>query len=254
MSEIRITADYHSHTTYSHGKGSIADNALVASRKGLEILAITDHAVRHPIIGVNPKKYGRMREDMDRVQENYPDLKLMLGLEANILGVDGDIDVKECDAQKLDILIAGYHLTSLSYKFSDFFKITAGAVSRYAFKSTKAQIARNTKMYLNAIKRHRIDILTHPGFRVDIDFKEVGKACADYGTYVELSSRHRTPNEKSIEEMLNTDCIFVLDSDAHKPENVGECEFAKQLVEKFSIPSERIANIDGKTLTLRSKS
>ena len=251
---LNITADYHSHTTYSHGKGSIADNAKVAAARGLEYLAITDHAVRHPFIGVSPKKYDKMREDMQAVQEGYSNLKLLLGIEANILGQEGDIDVKEEDAKRLDIVIAGYHLTSFPYKLSDYFTITWNALTRYAFKPTKKQIERNTKMYLNAIKRNKIDILTHPGFRLDIDYKEVGKVCGDYGTYVELSSRHRTPNKDSIEDLLATDCLFVLNSDAHKSEDVGNCQFARDLVEEFDIPKDRICNIDGKTLLLRSKS
>ena len=252
--DLNITADYHSHTTYSHGKGSIADNTLVASQKGLEILAITDHAVRHPFIGVNRKKYDTIRKDLQEVQSRYPDLTLLMGMEANILGMAGDLDVTEEDAKLLDIVIAGYHLTSFPYKFSDYFNITLNALTKYAFKSTKGQIARNTSMYVNAIKRHKIDILTHPGFRLDIDYKEVGKACSDYGTYVELSSRHRTPNDDNIESLMATDCIFVLNSDAHRSGDVGSCEFAKSLVERYSIPKERIANIDGKRLVLRSKS
>ena len=252
--DLNITADYHSHTTYSHGKGSIADNALVASQKGLEILAITDHAVRHPFIGVSRKKYDAIRKDLQEVQSHYPDLTLLMGIEANILGMDGDIDVTDEDAKLLDIVIAGYHLTSFPYKFADYFNITWNALTKYTMKSTKGQIARNTAMYVNAIKKHKIDILTHPGFRLDIDYKEVGKVCADYGTYVELSSRHRTPNDSNIEGLLATDCQFVLDSDAHKSVDVGSVEFAKSLVENHAIPKERIANIDGKRLVLRSKS
>ena len=252
--DLNITADYHSHTTYSHGKGSIADNALVASQKGLEILAITDHAVRHPFIGVSRKKYDAIRKDLQEVQSHYPDLTLLMGIEANILGMGGDIDVTDEDAKLLDIVIAGYHLTSFLYKFADYFNITWNAITKYTMKSTKGQIARNTAMYVNAIKKHKIDILTHPGFRLDIDYKEVGKVCSDYGTYVELSSRHRTPNDSNIEGLLATDCQFVLDSDAHKSGDVGSVEFARSLVERHGIPKERIANIDGKRLVLRSKS
>ena len=31
-----IYGDYHTHTTYSHGKGSIIDNAIAAKNKGLK--------------------------------------------------------------------------------------------------------------------------------------------------------------------------------------------------------------------------
>ena len=34
-----MTFDYHTHTTFSHGKGSIEDNVKVAISKGLKALA-----------------------------------------------------------------------------------------------------------------------------------------------------------------------------------------------------------------------
>ena len=34
-----LTADYHTHTVFSHGKGKIIDNAIIAKEKGLEGLA-----------------------------------------------------------------------------------------------------------------------------------------------------------------------------------------------------------------------
>ena len=35
-----LTADYHTHTTYSHGKGTVSENAAVAEEKGLKEIAI----------------------------------------------------------------------------------------------------------------------------------------------------------------------------------------------------------------------
>ena len=248
-----ITADYHSHTTYSHGTGSIADNARVANEKGFDFLAITDHGARQPLVGVKRRKFDKIRADMNEGQKDFPNLKLLFGVESYIVGESGIIDVTPEDADRLDILIAGYHFMAFPYKPNDFFTITGAALARYCLKPTKAQIERQTRMYINTIKKNKIDIITHPGFRLDIDYIQFGKACADYGTYVELSSRHRTPNAKGLEELLLTDCQFILNSDAHKPQNVGDCEFAKELVERYNVPAERIANIDHKTLTLRSQ-
>ena len=38
-----MIADYHTHTVYSHGTGSVLENALIAKEKGLKEIAITDH-------------------------------------------------------------------------------------------------------------------------------------------------------------------------------------------------------------------
>ena len=48
--------DYHTHTTYSHGKGSVADNARAAAAVGLKEIAITDHGLRHIIFGISPAR------------------------------------------------------------------------------------------------------------------------------------------------------------------------------------------------------
>ena len=40
---MKIIADYHTHTVYSHGKGSIEDNVKVAIEKNIEKIGISDH-------------------------------------------------------------------------------------------------------------------------------------------------------------------------------------------------------------------
>lgn len=42
-----ITADYHTHTNYSHGKGTPEENVLAAIEKGLRRIAISEHAGAH---------------------------------------------------------------------------------------------------------------------------------------------------------------------------------------------------------------
>ena len=39
----RLKFDWHTHTVYSHGKGTIEDNVKVAIEKNLTSIAITDH-------------------------------------------------------------------------------------------------------------------------------------------------------------------------------------------------------------------
>ena len=39
---MQILADYHTHTVYSHGKGSIEDNVKVAIEKGIKTLGISE--------------------------------------------------------------------------------------------------------------------------------------------------------------------------------------------------------------------
>ena len=61
---IEIYADYHTHTKYSHGKGTIMENVLVAKSKGLTEIAITDHGLRHIAFGVRANRIERMRDEI----------------------------------------------------------------------------------------------------------------------------------------------------------------------------------------------
>ena len=202
---MKITADFHTHTRYSHGTGSVTDNAVNALSLGMRAVAITDHAKNHPLVGVKPEKIDVIRADVNAVDKEYRNIRVLLGLEANLISPRGDIDVTEEQAQKLDILLVGFHLTAYQKKFCDYFRLPFNGVTHIFFKNSAKQIALNTAAVVNCVLNNRVDILTHPGFRIDVDYGEIAKACAHTGTYLEISSRHRTPDEKGIEKISTTE-------------------------------------------------
>lgn len=245
---MNIKADFHTHTRYSHGKGTVADNAINALSMGMRAVAITDHAKNHPVIGVPSERYGEMREDVTRVGKELKNIRVLLGIEANIISPRGDIDVREEDAQKLDLLLAGFHLTAYQKKLSDYFYLPWNGVVRYFAKSSARRVFVNTEAIVKAVLENDIDILTHPGFRLDVDAKAIGQACAYKGTYVEISSRHRTPDLKGLEQMLEVGAKFVINSDAHKPVNIGKCKYAFSLAETLGMGENEIVNISDKPI------
>ena len=250
--KYNLYADLHTHTTYSHGKGSIADNVRAAKFRGLECVAITDHGRRHPLVGVKPSKIEVMRKEVDECAEKFG-IDVMLGIEANIYGMDGKIDLSDKQISSLDIILAGFHASACPHRFSDIFSLQFNLVSGKLGTTSKAQTARNTKAYINCVKNYPVDIITHPGFWLDLDYKELGKACADYGTHLEISSRHKTPNKQGLEQLLSTSVRFVINSDAHRVENVGVCDWALNLVNELGVEPERIVNCGDNPLELRSR-
>ena len=247
----KIFADLHTHTTYSHGTGSVEDNVRAAKFRGLSLVAITDHGIRHPLVGVRREKFPAMRRDAEAAEKKFG-IEVRLGIEANIFGMSGEIDLSEKDISELDIVLAGFHASARPQRASDAFLFQANLLAGRLGRSSKEQIVRNTRAYINCIKRFPVDVITHPGFWLQLDCFELGKACADYGTYIEISSRHRVPDIRGIEEYLKSGVMFVINSDAHKPEKVGTWEYALEAARQAGIPEERIANAGEKPLALRS--
>ena len=79
-----IYGDYHTHTTYSHGKGSILDNAIVAKNKGLKEIAITDHGFSHRVFGVDRKAVENIIVDIRKAKE-ATGVNVIFGIEENLL-------------------------------------------------------------------------------------------------------------------------------------------------------------------------
>ena len=247
-----IFADLHTHTTYSHGKGSVEDNVRAAKFRGLSCLAVTDHGVRHPLVGVKREKFAAMRRDVSAAAEKYG-MDVRLGIEANIFGLSGEIDLSASDISQLDVILAGFHASAAPQKLSDAFLFQANLLAGRAGRSSKAQIARNTRAYINCVKRFPVDVITHPGFWLQLDCRELGKACADYGTYVEISSRHRVPDLRGLEDFMKSGVTFVINSDAHRPQDVGRWGYALDLAARAGLDESRIANAGDKKIKLRSE-
>lgn len=253
MSTNFISGDYHTHTIYSHGKGTIEQNVQKAIEKGLKTIAITDHGFGQPFAGITPQKFEIMKKEVKELREKYKEINILLGVEANIIRRDGTIDLTEEQEKEMDIILAGYHLSATERRLGSLFSLALPAVFARMGVCSKGQLRRNTKTYLQAIKSRKIDVITHPGYMMPLDYTELGKACADLGTYLEISSRHVIPDEKGLEELLNTDVKFMINSDAHELYQIGHVNYALRLIEKYHI-EDRIVNLNDNKMTLRSKS
>lgn len=233
--------DHHTHTVYSHGRGSIEDNVKVAASKGLKSIAITDHGPGHLTYGLKMSNVPEMRKEIERLSHIYPDVKVLLGVEANTLRVTPYLDLTEEDKEQFDILLAGYHF--------GIFK--AGMIPNYISNHTglftgdgSSLMVHNTNMILNALYENEVDILTHPGDKGPFDIHDIARACEDTGTMVEINGKHKHLTVEEIKIASKFDIRFVIGSDAHTPEKVGE--FKEPLIRalKAGLEPERIVNIE----------
>lgn len=91
--KYRLVYDLHTHTTYSHGKGSVEDNVREAFNKKLEFIAISDHGPGHLFYGINRNELVNMRNDIERMNVKYPKLSVKMSVEANIINGGNGLDI-----------------------------------------------------------------------------------------------------------------------------------------------------------------
>ena len=58
-----LTGDYHTHTIYSHGKGTVLENAMRAKEIGLQEIAITDHGFEQLAFGLRHERIPQLIAD-----------------------------------------------------------------------------------------------------------------------------------------------------------------------------------------------
>ncbi len=241
-----LYGDYHTHTIYSrlkHGKGTVLENASVAADKGLKQIAITDHGFNHMCFGIKRKNIPQLKEDILNAKE-ITGVDILLGVEANLISLDGEIDIKESDYENLDILAMGYHKLALPTTFKDYMLKDVSNICDKIFKPSKERINRNTTAYLKALDKYPIDVITHLNYGFQTDTIAVAKMAKQKGVYVELNGKRINFTEEEILAMIAEGVKFIVNSDAHSPERVGEVNRGMNFVYKYNIPLSQVANVD----------
>ena len=250
-----LSADYHTHTVFSHGKGTVIENAEVAKRLGLKEIGITDHGFSHPAFGLRKWKMPSFISQCDEATKKTG-VKVLVGIESNIIGTDGTVDLKEKNYDKFDLFLAGIHKFVL-YKVGTAFSVFLPNFFNSTFKKSDVSsrlIKENTKTFINVIKSNPVDVITHLNYCCYADALEVAKVASDYGTYIELNAKKIHLTDEEISNILSkTKAKFVIDSDAHTPSRVGEISLVESIIERLNIDEDRIANINGKMPEFRFK-
>ncbi|RKF15932.1 phosphatase [Alginatibacterium sediminis] len=228
---MKITADIHAHTIAStHAYSTVQDYINIASSKGIQLFAITDHG---PDMADAPHYWHFV--NMKVIPRIVNGIGILRGMEANIKNADGQIDCDENLRGCLDIILAGFH--------------------QPVFKPSTLEI--NTQALINAIESQKVDIISHPGNPAyPIDIKKVAQAAADNNVALEINNSSfiasRQGSEPNCREIVKTVKGFggklAIGSDSHFSHSLGEFDKALEILEKEQFPSENIVNRDPKAL------
>ena len=221
-------SDMHTHSIASgHGTHStITDMAKEAARRGLRLLGITDHGPATLAAGTPSYFRSLLCSPAERLG-----IRMMYGVELNILDTEGTVDLEEELLQKLDYAIASMH--SANYK--------------------PRSREENTAAFLQVMEHPSVKILGHadnPAYPVD--YEVLARKAKKSSVIFEINEASLAPygyrgdTRENCAEILRVsrryDLPVLLSSDSHGPEHVGDFTFAARFVHEQAFPESLILN------------
>ncbi len=193
-----IKGDFHVHTNYSDGRGSIEEMARAAIALGYDYVCLTDHSISLKVAnGLDLARLKKKKKELDRVNAKLKNFRILFGSEVE-LDSRGKIDYKDETLALFDVVIAAIHS---------------------GFKQSKKQL---TDRIVRACQNKRVHIIAHPTGKLwpsrgpyEVDFKEVFKVARETNTSLEinahpyrldLSDAHaRWARDNGVRLVINTD-------------------------------------------------
>lgn len=228
---MKFLVDTHCHTISSgHAYSTILENAEAAAEKGLEIIAMTDHGPSMPG-GPHIFHIGNQRVIPDYIKG----VRVLKGVEANIMDYDGGLDLPESYLKRLEIVIASFHDVC----------IAPGSVEE------------NTRALIAAMRNPYVDIIAHPGnpdYPIDID--KLIQCAKDTGKLIEINNSSFIGSRKGSADncrriaakAVEKGVTLTAGSDSHICYDVGRFDKVEEIFSQVGVPEELVINTDPKKL------
>jgi putative hydrolase len=221
---MRIAVDTHTHTVASgHAYSTVYELALGARRRRLAGFVLTDHGPALPG-GTHPYHFSNMRILPERIRG----VRFYRGVEANILDLEGSLDLSEEYLVQLDFAYAGFHEICLPPKSE----------------------AENTRTLMAVLRNPFVDAISHPGNPLYlVDMREVVLAAREQGKAIEINNSSFRVRAGSADRCLEfaklcveTGTLIVCGSDAHYWQDVGRFDKVLSVLKEARVPRELVIN------------
>lgn len=224
IGKLHIAADFHCHTIASvHAYSTLRENISAAKVKGLQALAVTDHGIGCP--DSPPLSYF---DNLTSLPEQVDGLRLLKGVEANIMNHEGLLDMPERTLRKLELVIASYHTTC----------VRPGTEEEH------------TRSYLRLAENPYVDIIGHAGSaEFAFDYERVVPVLGKAGKIFEINAHTFLCRKKSVQNCKKIALLckkhhipVLVNSDAHSEFELASCGPALEMLEEIDFPEELIIN------------
>lgn len=225
-----LRGDVHMHSDWSDGRVSLETMVEACVARGYEYMAITDHSKALAMVeGLDAAKLRRQWDEIAEVQAAHPEIRILRGLEVDILR-DGSLDLEDEMLDQLDVVIISVH---------SFFGM---------------ERARQTARVLKALAHPRSMIFGHPTGRIinrrgpiDVDIDDILHACAEFGVAVEVNSHpHRLDLKDShLWRARELGVPVVVATDAHRPDDLDLAHYGIEQARRAWLTPEHVLNTRG---------
>lgn len=227
-----MKTDLHTHTVASgHAFGTVLENAKAAKAKGIELIACTDHGPS--VQGTSQEIYFRC---FDRLPREFEGVKILFGVEANVMDNEGHLDLPDSVLKNLDVVIVGLHMVEGGY-------VNQG-------------IEKNTEVLIKVMDNPYVKMISHPYWSIfEVDMVRVTEAAIAKNILLEINAAfffigHRL-DEHTLDKMRTMIKILkdhgqkiIINSDAHNPYEVGRFEEVIARFEELGLNNDDILNND----------
>ena len=225
---MKAIIDMHTHTVASgHAYSTIHENIQFAKKHGMKFLGTSDHG---STMTGGPAEY--FFHNLKVVPREMDGVKILRGMEANILDVNGNIDELDSKAlDGLDYLIASLHIVCIE-------------------PSTKED---NTMAILNVMDKEKVKIIGHPDdARYELDYEAIVKKAKEKNILLEVNNSSLSPNTsregarenilKYLELCKECGVRIIMGTDSHICYDIGVFQYAEAIIEEANFPKELVIN------------
>jgi DNA polymerase (family 10) len=223
-----IRADLQVHSTWSDGKLSMLEMARAAAKRGIRVIAFTDHSVSLGVTGgLSMERHAEQQVEIEQAQKELGDSIRVLHASEVEIKADGTLDYPDEFLATLDLVLASLH-TSL--------------------RQPREKV---TQRLVNAIRNPHVDIIGHPTGRLiperegaDLDMEAVLKAAAESGVALEINAH---PARLDLDDVyarraMEMGIPISINTDAHSEADLDMLPFGVATARRAWLSAEDVIN------------